>query len=212
MIRVLIVDDHALVRAGLAELIGAGDEIEVVGLAESGDQALALAASEEPDVVLMDLSMPGIGGVEATRRIVAEHPGMQVVVLTSLSARERILEALDAGAIGYLLKESEPEELVRAVQAAARGESPLSPKAAQHVIAERTGQRPALQLSPREREVLDLVGQGLSNKLIARRLAISEKTVKAHLTQVFSQLGVSDRTQAALWIERNGAPEPTPPG
>ncbi|HEX4760822.1 MAG TPA: response regulator transcription factor [Thermoleophilaceae bacterium] len=208
----LIVDDHALVRAGLAELIGAGDEIEVVGLAESGDQALALAASEEPDVVLMDLSMPGIGGVEATRRIVAEHPGMQVVVLTSLSARERILEALDAGAIGYLLKESEPEELVRAVQAAARGESPLSPKAAQHVIAERTGQRPALQLSPREREVLDLVGQGLSNKLIARRLEISEKTVKAHLTQVFSQLGVSDRTQAALWIERNGAPEPKPRG
>jgi DNA-binding NarL/FixJ family response regulator len=212
MIRVLIVDDHALVRAGLAELIGAGDEIEVVGLAESGDQALALTASEEPDVVLMDLSMPGIGGVEATRRIVAEHPGMQVVVLTSLSARERILEALDAGAIGYLLKESEPEELVRAVQAAARGESPLSPKAAQHVIAERTGQRPALQLSPREREVLDLVGQGLSNKLIARRLEISEKTVKAHLTQVFSQLGVSDRTQAALWIERNGAPEPKPRG
>jgi DNA-binding NarL/FixJ family response regulator len=212
MIRVLIVDDHALVRAGLAELIGAGDEIEVVGLAESGDQALALAASEEPDVVLMDLSMPGIGGVEATRRIVAEHPGMQVVVLTSLSARERILEALDAGAIGYLLKESEPEELVRAVQAAARGESPLSPKAAQYVIAERTGQRPALQLSPREREVLDLVGQGLSNKLIARRLEISEKTVKAHLTQVFSQLGVSDRTQAALWIERNGAPEPKPRG
>jgi DNA-binding NarL/FixJ family response regulator len=212
MIRVLIVDDHALVRAGLAELIGAGDEIEVVGLAESGDQALALTASAEPDVVLMDLSMPGIGGVEATRRIVAEHPGMQVVVLTSLSARERILEALDAGAIGYLLKESEPEELVRAVQAAARGESPLSPKAAQHVIAERTGQRPALQLSPREREVLDLVGQGLSNKLIARRLEISEKTVKAHLTQVFSQLGVSDRTQAALWIERNGAPEPKPRG
>jgi DNA-binding NarL/FixJ family response regulator len=212
MIRVLIVDDHALVRAGLAELIGAGDEIEVVGLAESGDQALALAASEEPDVVLMDLSMPGIGGVEATRRIVAEHPGMQVVVLTSLSARERILEALDAGAIGYLLKESEPEELVRAVQAAARGESPLSPKAAQYVIAERTGQRPALQLSPREREVLDLVGQGLSNKLIARRLEISEKTVKAHLTQVFSQLGVSDRTQAALWIERNGVPEPKPRG
>jgi DNA-binding NarL/FixJ family response regulator len=212
MIRVLIVDDHALVRAGLAELIGAGDEIEVVGLAESGDQALALTASEEPDVVLMDLSMPGIGGVEATRRIVAEHPGMQVVVLTSLSARERILEALDAGAIGYLLKESEPEELVRAVQAAARGESPLSPKAAQYVIAERTGQRPALQLSPREREVLDLVGQGLSNKLIARRLEISEKTVKAHLTQVFSQLGVSDRTQAALWIERNGVPEPKPRG
>ena len=209
MIRVLIVDDHALVRAGLAELIGASNEIEVVGLAESGDEALALAASEEPNVVLMDLSMPGIGGVEATRRMVAEHPRTQVVVLTSLSARERILEALDAGAIGYLVKEAEPEELVRAVQAAARGESPLSPKAGQHVIAERTGQRPALQLSPRELEVLDLVGQGLSNKLIARRLEISEKTVKAHLTQVFAQLGVSDRTQAALWLERNGSPEPT---
>jgi DNA-binding NarL/FixJ family response regulator len=155
----------------------------------------------------MDLSMPGMGGAEATRKLLATGIDLRVVVLTSLSERERILDALDAGAIGYLLKDAEPDELIRGVQAAARGESPLSPKAAQQVLAARSDQRPAVELSPREREVLELVGQGLPNKLIARRLEISEKTVKAHLTQVFAQLGVTDRTQAALWLERNGVPD-----
>jgi DNA-binding NarL/FixJ family response regulator len=209
LIRVLVVDDHGVVRAGLAELLGAGDGIEVVGTAATGEEGVELAAAEVPDVVLMDLSMPGMGGVEATRRIVGDNPGVRVVVLTSLSARERILDALDAGAIGYLLKDAGPDELLRGVEAAARGESPLSPKAAREVLGARSAQKPALDLSPRELEVLQLVGEGLSNKLIARRLEISEKTVKAHLTRVFAQLGVTDRTQAALWLERNGPPEVT---
>ena len=203
----MIVDDHALVRAGLAELLEGDDELEVVGTAANGEEAIEVAEREQPDVVLMDLSMPGMGGAEATRRLVTSGTEARVVVLTSLSARERILDALDAGAIGYLLKDADPEELVRGVHAAARGESPLSPRAAHEVLAARTDQRPAVNLSAREREVLQLVGEGLPNKLIARRLEISEKTVKAHLTQVFSQLGVTDRTQAALWLERNGLPE-----
>jgi DNA-binding NarL/FixJ family response regulator len=207
MIRVLIVDDHALVRAGLAELLEADEEVEVVATAASGEEALEAVTQEEPDVVLMDLSMPGIGGAEATRKLLATGTGARVVVLTSLSARERILDALDAGAIGYLLKDADPDELIRGVHAAARGESPLSPRAAHEVLAARNDQKPAVNLSAREREVLELVGQGLPNKLIAMRLEISEKTVKAHLTQVFAQLGVTDRTQAALWLERNGLPE-----
>jgi DNA-binding NarL/FixJ family response regulator len=205
----MIVDDHGLVRAGLAELLGADDEIEVVATAASGEEAVELATDAAPDVILMDLSMPGMGGAEATRKLLATGTGASIVVLTSLSARERILDALDAGAIGYLLKDAEPDELIRGVRAAARGESPLSPKAAQQVLAARNEQRPAVELSAREREVLALVGEGLPNKLIARRLEISEKTVKAHLTQVFAQLGVSDRTQAALWLERNGRPDST---
>jgi DNA-binding NarL/FixJ family response regulator len=207
LIRVLIADDHGVVRAGLAELLAAREGIEVAGTAANGEEAIELAAEEAPDVVLMDLSMPGMGGVEATRRIVAGNPSIHVVVLTSLSARERILDALDAGAIGYLLKDAGPDELLRGVEAAARGESPLSPKAAREVLGARSAQKPALDLSPRELEVLELVGEGLPNKLIARRLEISEKTVKAHLTRVFAQLGVTDRTQAALWLERNGLPE-----
>ena len=203
----MIVDDHALVRAGLSELLGADDEIEIVAMAANGEEAVEVATRENPDVILMDLSMPGMGGAEATRKLLATGTDARVVVLTSLSARERILDALDAGAIGYLLKDAEPDELIRGVRAAARGESPLSPKAAHEVLAARTQQRPAVELSAREREVLGLVGQGLPNKLIARKLEISEKTVKAHLTQVFAQLGVTDRTQAALWLERNGLPD-----
>jgi len=207
MTRVMIVDDHALVRAGLTELLEGDESIQVVGSAASGEEALGVVARQAPDVVLMDLSMPGMGGAAATRKLLATGTDARVVVLTSLSARERILDALDAGAIGYLLKDAEPDELIRGVHAAARGESPLSPKAASQVLAARNERRPAAELSTREREVLELVGQGLPNKLIARRLEISEKTVKAHLTQVFGQLGVTDRTQAALWLERNGLPE-----
>jgi len=206
MIRVLIADDHALVRAGLSELLERADDVEVVGLAGDGAEALDLARRVRPDVVLMDLSMPNMDGTEATRRLLADGTTAQVVVLTSLSAREQILQALDAGAIGYLLKDAEPEELLRGVRSAAAGESPLAPRAARELIAARSQSRPALELSPREREVLELVREGLPNKLIARRLEISEKTVKAHLTRVFTQLGVSDRTQAALWMERNGLP------
>jgi DNA-binding NarL/FixJ family response regulator len=211
VIRVVIAEDHALVRAGLTDLLGNRDDVEVVGEAGNGEEAVARAIELAPDVVLMDLSMPEVDGIEATRRIAAEAPDANVVVLTSFSDRDRILQALDAGAVGYLLKDLEPDELHRGIQAAARGESPLAPKAAHAVISARSEARPSVDLSAREREVLALVAEGLPNKLIARRLEISEKTVKAHLTRVFNAIGVTDRTQAALWAQRNGvAPgEPT---
>ena len=203
MIRLVIAEDHALVRAGLSELLANRDDVEVVGEAANGEEAVARAVELSPDVVLMDLSMPEVDGIEATRRISAEVPSANVVVLTSFSDREKILQALDAGAVGYLLKDLEPDELHRGVQAAARGESPLAPKAAHAVISARSEARPAVELSSREREVLALVAEGLPNKLIARRLEISEKTVKTHLTRVFQTIGVTDRTQAALWAQRN---------
>jgi DNA-binding NarL/FixJ family response regulator len=209
VIRVVVAEDHALVRSGLVELLSAAGDIEVVGTASNGEEAIAAANQLAPDLVLMDLSMPVLDGIEATRRLSAAA-GPSVVVLTSFSDRDRILRALDAGAVGYLLKDAEPEELVRGVRAAARGESPLDPKAASAVLSARAERKNggAEDLSPREREVLVLVAEGLPNKLIARRLDISEKTVKAHLTRVFQQIGVTDRTQAALWAERQGLTTP----
>jgi DNA-binding NarL/FixJ family response regulator len=204
VIRVLVVDDHAVVRTGLTQLLGTFDGVELVGAAANGEEAVALCAERRPDVVLMDLEMPVLDGIEATSRIHSEHPEVAVVVLTSFSDRDRILRALDAGAVGYLLKDAEPEELARAVDAAARGESPLDPRAAGALLSARRSARPAEELSERETEVLLMVAEGLPNKLIAQRLAISEKTVKAHLTSVFRTIGVTDRTQAALWAERNG--------
>jgi DNA-binding NarL/FixJ family response regulator len=203
VIHVLVVDDHPVVRTGLAQLLDEADDIALVGMAEDGEGALAIVRAEHPDVVLMDLEMPGIDGIEATRRVREERPGTQVVVLTSFSDPERILDALDAGAIGYLLKGADPDELLRGVRAAASGESPLAPKAASAVLAARAGRRPAEELTPREREVLLMVAEGLPNKLIARRLGISERTVKGHLTHIFERIGVTDRTQAALWAERH---------
>jgi DNA-binding NarL/FixJ family response regulator len=203
MIRVLLAEDHAVVRGGLLQLLGDLDEFDVVGAAAGGKEAVVLAAAHKPDVVLMDLEMPGIDGIEATRQIRGADPGVNVVVLTAFSDRGRILDAIDAGAVGYLLKDAEPEELVRGLQAAARGESPLSPKAAQALVAARAEQQGDPELTPREREVLALLADGLPNKLIARRLDISEKTVKAHLTNIFQRIGVSDRTQAALWAQRH---------
>jgi DNA-binding NarL/FixJ family response regulator len=204
MIRVAIVDDHELVRAGLSELLDSADDIEVVATAADGEHALDAVGRGNPDVVLMDLSMPVVDGIEATRRVTEAHPEVRVVALTSFSDSAQVLGALDAGAIGYLLKDASPDELRGAVRAAARGESPLSPKAAGAVLASRGGQSAESELSAREREVLELVADGLPNKLIARRLEISEKTVKAHLTSVFQQIGVTDRTQAALWARRRG--------
>lgn len=203
MIRVLLAEDHAVVRAGLQELLDGAEDIEVVGAAADGLSAVELAAELQPDVVLCDLSMPGLDGIEATRRILEESPETRVVILTAFSERDRILGALDAGAVGYLLKDAAPEELFGAVRAAARGESPLAPKAARVLLADRAGQR-SVELTPRERDVLALVADGLPNKRIAQRLEISEKTVKAHLTRVFDRIGVTDRTQAALWARRHG--------
>jgi DNA-binding NarL/FixJ family response regulator len=204
MIRVLLVDDHRLLLAGLRSLLDAVDDVEVVGTAADGVEAVELADSLKPHVVLMDLSMPRMGGVDATREIVARHPDVQVVVLTSFSDQDLVLDAVAAGAVGYLLKDAEPGELVRGVRAAAAGESPLDAKVARTLLARQTERATDTLLSDREREVLTLVADGLANKQIARSLGISERTVKSHLTSVFQRIGVSDRTQAALWAERNG--------
>jgi DNA-binding NarL/FixJ family response regulator len=205
VIRVVVVDDHAVVRAGLGRLVEGAGDMEVVGTAGDGAEALAVVRATRPDVVLMDLQMPGVDGVAATRSILAEDLGTQVVILTSYSDGERIVDAIDAGAVGYLLKDADPEDVLDGVRAVSRGESPLHPKAARELLTLRAG-RPsgAPQLTDREREVLTLVRLGLANKQIARRLGISERTVKAHLTSVFTRLGVADRTQAALWAERHG--------
>ncbi|MBA2444354.1 MAG: response regulator transcription factor [Nocardioidaceae bacterium] len=205
MIKVVLVDDHAMVRHGLHQLLAAEPGIEVVGAAADGAQAVTVVLETRPDVVLMDLQMPVMDGVTATREILARVMDVQVVVLTSFSDRERIVAAIDAGAVGYLLKDAEPEDLLEGVRAAARGESPLHPKAARELLSARRS-RPAAgsaDLTPRETEVLSLVRQGLANKQIARRLGISERTVKAHLTSTFQRINVLDRTQAALWAERN---------
>jgi DNA-binding NarL/FixJ family response regulator len=204
MIRVAVVDDHAIVRNGLVQLLRSDPDLEVVGSAADGEAAVVLCVEHHPDVALMDLSMPGIGGVEATRQITDQAPGVQVVVLTSFVDREHVVDALDAGAIGYLLKDAEPDELIRGIHAAARGESPLDPRAARTMLSAQRTPDPLDALTDREREVLVLVAEGLPNKQIARRLEISEKTVKAHLTSVFRAIGVNDRMQAGLWARRNG--------
>jgi DNA-binding NarL/FixJ family response regulator len=197
-IAVLVVDDHQMVRAGIATLLGATDDIVVVGQAGDGKEAVEVASSTSPTVVLMDLSMPVVDGVEATRQILAATPDLKVVVLTSFSDRERVNDALAAGAVGYLLKDCDPADLLAAVRSAAAGHVPLDPRVARVLLP--AGQaRPEDGMSPRELEVLRLVAQGLANKQIGRRLGISERTVKAHLGRVFRALGVADRTSAALW-------------
>jgi DNA-binding NarL/FixJ family response regulator len=204
IVRVVLVDDHALVRGGLAQLLAATDDLEVVGQAGDGDEALAVVAATRPDVVVMDLQMPGTDGVTATRRVVAEHPETQVLVLTSYSDTDRIVAALDAGAVGYLLKDADPDDVIDGVRAVSRGESPLHPRAARSLLTARRSAPALPDLTPRETEVLALVREGLANKQIARRLGITERTVKAHLTSAFARIGVQDRTQAAVWAERNG--------
>jgi DNA-binding NarL/FixJ family response regulator len=209
VIRVVVVDDHAIVRRGLDQLLSTADDIALVASAANGEEAVEAVAREHPDVVLMDLSMPVVDGVEATRRIKAADPSVRVVVLTSLADDRHILDALRAGAVGYMLKHADPDDLLDAIRAAAAGDSPLDPKAARVLLEERLGpaDRP---LSAREEEVLRLVATGLANKLIARRLTISERTVKAHLTNIFARIGVTDRTQAALWARDNLPSDPSP--
>ncbi len=202
-IRVVLVDDHAVIRAGLEQLLAGTDDIEVVGTAANGAEALDVVRRIRPDVVLMDLQMPKVDGVAATRAIMSEQLGVDVLVLTSFSDSERIVAALDAGAVGYLLKDADPDDVLQGIRAVSRGESPLHPKAARALLGVRAGS-PQVQLTSRETEVLTLVREGLANKQIARRLDISERTVKAHLTSAFARIGVADRTQAALWAERNG--------
>jgi DNA-binding NarL/FixJ family response regulator len=202
-IRVLVVDDHVVVRSGLEQLLATTDDIELAGTASNGNEAIDAVERLHPDVVLMDLSMPELDGVEATRRISVEHPSSRVLVLTSFSDQSRILDALSAGADGYLLKHAEPDDIAEAIRAVHGGGSPLDPKAARALIESRRAGRDVPQLTDREREVLLLVRDGLANKQIARRLGIAERTVKAHLTSVFQRLGVTDRTQAALWASEH---------
>ncbi len=202
VIRVVLTDDHAVIRAGLAQFLATAPDIEVVGEAGDGVEAIRVCRETRPDVVLMDLQMPGMDGVEATQHIVAEQLG-DVLVLTSFSDSERIEGALGAGAVGYLLKDADPDEVLDGIRTVRRGESPLHPKAARALIGARSTTGVA-QPTARESEILALVKDGLQNKQIARRLEISERTVKSHLTSAFARIGVADRTQAALWAERHG--------
>ena len=202
-IRVVIVDDHSVVRSGLEQFLATTADIELVATAANGIEALARVEEFEPDVVLMDLSMPEMDGIEATRRIAQHHPSSRVLVLTSFSDQTRILDALEAGADGYLLKHADPDDIADGIRAVYVGQSPLDPKAARALLESRRGGRTASQLTEREREVLLLVREGLANKQIARRLGIAERTVKAHLTSVYQRLGVTDRTQAALWASEH---------
>jgi DNA-binding NarL/FixJ family response regulator len=203
VIRVLVVDDHTVVRDGIRQLLDSVNDIEVVGTAGDGAEAAEAVARTDPDVVLMDLSMPGVDGVEATRRVAGSHPHVKVVALTTFSDQRRILDAIKAGAAGYLLKDATPDEIIAAVRTVVAGGAPLDPKAARVLLDVQRAPQTGRQLSGRELEVLTLLATGLANKQIARRLGITERTVKAHLTSVFQQLGVSDRTQAALWAQEH---------
>ena len=209
MIRVLLVDDHAVVREGLRAFLELQDGIEVAGEAGDGEEAVAEAARLRPDVILMDLVMPKLDGVGAMRRLRESVPSARVVVLTSFLEDDRLLPAIQAGAAGYLLKNTEPAELARALRAAHAGEAIIDPTvAARLVSALADGPRAARderdQLTRREREVLELIVRGRSNKRIAFELGIAEKTVKAHVGHVLAKLGVTDRTQAALLAVREG--------
>ncbi len=207
MITILLADDHSLVRAGLAALLDGTDDLQVVGQAENGRRAVELATELRPDVVLMDLSMPVMDGVEATRGLLRVQPDTIVVVLTSFSDHQRVDDALRAGAVGYLLKDCDPGDLLAAVRAAAQGHSPLDPRVARVLLPSANAASPAAGISAREMQVLRLAARGLANKQIGRSLGISERTVKAHLGKVFRHIGVSDRTSAALWAREHLPPE-----
>jgi NarL family two-component system response regulator LiaR len=210
-IRVMLVDDHAVVREGLRTFLELQDGMEVVGEAEDGAQAVAEAERLEPDVILMDLLMPVLDGVGAMRELRQKLPASRVIVLTSFAEDDRLLPAIQAGAAGYLLKNVQPKELARAIRAAYAGEALLDPAVAARLveaIAQPAGEEPRDELTPREREVLELIGQGLSNKRIALQLGVSEKTVKTHVGHVLAKLGVADRTQAALHAMRSGLLSP----
>jgi len=205
-IRVLIVDDHTVVLEGLRTFLELQDGIEVAGEAGDGEEAVREAERLRPDVVLMDIVMPRLDGVAAMRELRERAPATRVVVLTSFLDDERLLPAVRAGAAGYLLKNVQPRELARAVRLAAEGEALIDPAVAARLVDslvdDRGGDQP--ELTPREQEVLDLIARGFANKRIALELGIAEKTVKTHVGHVLAKLGVSDRTQAALYAARLG--------
>ena len=204
MIRVLIADDHAVVRRGLATLLATTTDLELVGMAADGAEAVRLAVDSRADVVVMDLSMPEVDGIAATSELASRAPSCRVLVLTSFSDQARVTDALRAGADGYILKHAEPEEILDGIREVVRGGSPLDPAAARILLnASRTHTTPTEILTAREREVLILVEGGLNNRQIAHRLDIAERTVKSHLHNIFQRLGVTHRTEAALWAQRN---------
>jgi len=207
LIRVLIADDHAVVRQGLRTFLALQDDMEVVADAADGEEAVRAAREHAPDIVLMDLVMPNMDGVEATRRIASERPATRVIALTSFLEDDKVLPAVRAGAAGYLLKDVGPPELVRAIRTVHGGEALLHPAVAARVLEEVAAPAPPRAepgLTPREREVLALVARGLANKRIAQELGIAEKTVKIHVSRILHKLGVADRTQAALYAVREG--------
>lgn len=206
-ISVLVVDDHPVVRQGLRAFLSSREDMEVVGEAADGDEAIRKLRHLRPDVALVDLVMPGTGGLEVLRQAAELGLATRIVVLTSFAETDQVLPAVRAGAAGYLLKDAEPAELENAIRAVHRGEALLHPRAAGAVMREVARPHPApaaADLTPREREVLDLLGQGLTNRRIARRLGVTEKTVKTHVSHVLAKLGVADRTQAALYAVREG--------
>jgi NarL family two-component system response regulator LiaR len=208
MIRVLVADDHAIVRKGICALLATEPGIEVIGEARDGMEAISQAQATEPDVILMDLVMPGTDGLEATRRISACQPQARILVLTSFAGDDQIFPAIKAGALGYLLKDSEPEQLVQAIQQVYRGESSLHPSIARRLLRELSspsGKGPDTDsLTEREIEVLRLVAQGQSNREISVKLTISEATVRTHVSNILSKLNLCSRTQAALYALREG--------
>jgi DNA-binding NarL/FixJ family response regulator len=202
-IRILVVDDHPIVRSGITSVLATQGDFDVVGEAATGDQAVAAAARLKPDLVLMDLRMPGQGGVAASVSILAERPSTRIVVLTTYASDGEVLRAIEAGAVGYLLKDVPHDELFRALRAVARGERYLAPIVTERLMAR--WQQPArTALTERELEVLQRVAHGDANKHIARDLAISEPTVKAHLVHIFEKLGVDNRTGAARVARERG--------
>ncbi|MEA2974333.1 MAG: hypothetical protein QOG82_2791 [Actinomycetota bacterium] len=215
MIRVVVVDDHPIVRQGLRSYLSTREGIEVVGDAGDGESAVAMVGELAPDVVLMDLVMPGMGGLAAIGAVVALGLGTRILVLTSFSSEDQVIPAIQAGAAGYLLKDASPEEVEAAVRAVAAGEGRLDPSLAAVVMAaaagrgeaDATGDAGLARLTPRETEVLRLLGEGLSNRALAERLFVAEKTVKTHVSSILAKLGLTDRTQAALFAVHHGLVE-----
>jgi two-component system, NarL family, response regulator LiaR len=208
MIRVLIVDDHAIVRKGIRALLTESGGFEIVAEVAGGQEAVVCAEATKPDVILMDLLMPGMDGIEAIRQITSRQPGARILVLTSFAADNKLFPAIKAGALGYLLKDSSPEELVRAIRQVHRGEPALHPTIARKLlqeVAHPADLQPAPEvLTARELAVLRLVAQGLSNQEIADDLAVSEPTVRAHVSRILGKLHLASRTQAALYAVREG--------
>ena len=211
-IRVMIVDDHAVVREGLRTYLELEDRFVLVGEASNGREAADKVRALKPDVVLMDLLMPVMDGIEATRAIKQNAPDVKVIVLTSFTDDEHIMPAIEAGATGYLLKDVSAEDLVKAIQGAHQGQAQLHPEVARKLMEQvrqpRKSERPGEDLTPREMEVLKLIASGMSNKEIARELVMTERTVKGHVSNILGKLNLQDRTQAALYAVRHGlAPE-----